>query len=60
MKSTLAAAPSKNVGVVIDDFVFAGLHSMEDFLPFYNFADFIHFRRLDVFPAPSRDGIAAG
>ena len=75
MKSTLAAATCKNVGVVIDEFVFVGLHSLEDFLPLYHAHFAVHClcrlhafkplslvndRRLDVFAAPSRDGIAAG
>jgi hypothetical protein len=75
MKSTLAAASCKNVGVVIDEFVFVGLHSLEDFLPLYHAHFTVHClcrlhafeslslvndRRLDVFVAPSRDGNAAG
>jgi hypothetical protein len=32
MKSTLATSSCKNVGVVIDEFVFVGLNSAEDFL----------------------------
>jgi hypothetical protein len=32
MKSTLAAATCKNVGVVVDEFVFVCFHSLEDFL----------------------------
>jgi hypothetical protein len=37
MKSTLfAAALCINVGVVVDEFVFVGLHSLEDFLPLYH------------------------
>ena len=70
-----AAASCKNVGVVIDEFVFFSLHSVEDFLALHHAHLTVHclcrlhaFQslslvndgRLDVFTAPSRDGIAAG
>ncbi len=75
MKSTLAAASCKNVGFVVDEFVFVCFHSLEDFLPLYHAHFTVHChcrlhafeslslvndRRLNVFAAPSRDGIAAG
>lgn len=74
MKSALAAASCENVGVVIDEFVFVGFHSVEDFFPLHHAHFAIHClcrlhafksislvndRRLDVFAAPSRDGFAA-
>jgi hypothetical protein len=75
MKSTLAAASPKNVGVVvdIDEFVFVCFHSLEDFFPHYHAHFAVHClcrlfkslslvndRRLNVFAAPSCDGVAAG
>jgi hypothetical protein len=76
MKSTLAAASCKNVVVVIDEIVFVvGLHSLEDLLPLYHAHFTVHChcrlhafeslslvndRRLNVFAAPPREGIAAG
>jgi hypothetical protein len=44
MKSKLfAAASCINVGVVVDEFVFVGLHSLEDFLPLYHAHFTVHY-----------------